>query len=195
MNAVSRVCVANRQTTHIKLKCLSNNMVMKSKVEDSSLEDTRDLVHRYKCNPAISPLWHTRQESIAFNDIDPAIVKSWIAIFVCEMDALWRGIYRPEIYDSDTLWGSEHDSRKIARVINRFIVPTLRRGNARIDAPASRNLVRIDVFSLRYFATLERCGLNSHAGAWELCISFIIMDVVYSSLDSQQPKTNRERHA
>ncbi|MDP2902418.1 MAG: hemerythrin domain-containing protein [Methylovulum sp.] len=35
------------------------------------------------------------------------------------------------------------------------IVPTLQRGNAACDAPASRNA--------------ERCRMNSHAGAWELC--------------------------
>ncbi len=39
-----------------------------------------------------------------------------------------------------------------------FIVPTLQRGNASPDAPASR---------FQDDATLERHRLRSHAGAWE----------------------------
>jgi hypothetical protein len=38
-----------------------------------------------------------------------------------------------------------------------IIVPTLQRGNASGDAPASRQT----------YWTLERPGLHSHAGAWE----------------------------
>ena len=34
---------------------------------------------------------------------------------------------------------------------------TLWRGNAAVDAPASS------------YTPLERCQMNSHAGAWELC--------------------------
>jgi len=39
-----------------------------------------------------------------------------------------------------------------------LLVPTLRRGNAALGAPAPR---------LAGFVALERLGLHSHAGAWE----------------------------
>jgi hypothetical protein len=38
-----------------------------------------------------------------------------------------------------------------------FLVPTLPRGNANFDAPASAN----------YTAPPDRCRTHSHAGAWE----------------------------
>ena len=60
-----------------------------------------------------------------------------------------------------------------------FIVPTLRRGNAVLtlcviftkqrqlsgDSPANS----VNSTDSALLATLERCGLHSHAGAWERC--------------------------
>ena len=34
------------------------------------------------------------------------------------MDELWTGLYKPDVYDADTLWADDHDSAKIARVID-----------------------------------------------------------------------------
>jgi len=50
---------------------------------------------------------------------------------------------------------TQRDKAALRRLALRFIVPTLRRGNAARDAPASR------------YATLERCMMRFHAGAWE----------------------------
>jgi hypothetical protein len=76
------------------------------------------LVSRYKSNmPVIRAQWETTERSIQFNEIDEKIVSEGLSIYACSCEALWSGIYEPEIYDTNTLWSECHDARKIAKVI------------------------------------------------------------------------------
>ena len=40
------------------------------------------------------------------------------------MDELWAGLFKPSVYDADTLWSSDHDSAKIAKVIDAWFKGT-----------------------------------------------------------------------
>jgi len=88
--------------------------------EQLQIENERmtELVKNYKSNtPNVTPLWDTTPESIEYNDINPTIVNSGIDIYTASFNDVWNGIYKPSIYDRDTLWKDVHDNRKIARVI------------------------------------------------------------------------------
>ncbi|MBU2122959.1 MAG: hypothetical protein KJ999_21295 [Gammaproteobacteria bacterium] len=81
--------------------------------------ESENLVRKYrKKMPAIAPKWDATPASISFNNIDEKIVTSGLSIYNCQMGELWAGLYRPEIYESNTLWSKIHDRAKIARVID-----------------------------------------------------------------------------
>jgi hypothetical protein len=84
--------------------------------EESKLMDK--LVRAYKkSTPKVPPIWDTTSNSITFNNISKEILKSGMDIYTASYDDVWAGIFKPEIYDKDTLWKKVHDSRKIAQVI------------------------------------------------------------------------------
>lgn len=75
----------------------------------------KDLICKYKAQlPEIVAVWDQTPESIKFNDIEAAEAAH---VYCATMADLWSGIYRPDVYDADTLWSEEHDSNKIAKVI------------------------------------------------------------------------------
>jgi len=80
---------------------------------------TYELVDIYKkSTPNVTPIWDATAKSIQFNDINHEILGAGIDIYTAPHQDVWSGIYKPEIYDKDTLWQSVHDSGKIARVID-----------------------------------------------------------------------------
>ncbi len=67
-----------------------------------------------KETPQVNPLWDT---TVDFNDINSSIIESGIEIYTAPFKDVWEGIYKPEIYDKDTLWDNIHDKRKVAKII------------------------------------------------------------------------------
>ncbi len=81
-----------------------------------------DLIQCFKqAMPAISAHWDTSEGSFQHNDIAEEVVGSGLAIYMCGMEDLWEGIYEPAVYDAGTLWSDDHDSHKIAKVINAWL--------------------------------------------------------------------------
>jgi hypothetical protein len=79
------------------------------------------LVEKYKNQfPNINACWDTSIQSIGHNNIREDIVLGGMAIFDCDMNTLWNGLYDPSIYAGSTIWSKEHDSDKIARVIENW---------------------------------------------------------------------------
>lgn len=77
-----------------------------------------ELISTYKKEmPDIVPNWDVSLASISFNNINQNIVSSGLNIYCCSMEELWAGLYKPHIYEANTLWKDFHDSAKIAKVI------------------------------------------------------------------------------
>jgi len=76
------------------------------------------LVAKYRKNmPQITAQWDTSSSAVDHNFIDSNSLNSGYSFYSCSMDELWQGIYKPAIYDANTLWSRVHDRCKIAKVI------------------------------------------------------------------------------
>lgn len=113
----------NKKLQHeIKLNPLM--MDIQKKLEDIARSrarylQTRRLIRNYKKQlPNMAPSWDTDAASISFNDICTSITSSGLSIYRCKMDELWMGLFKPSVYEADTLWKKTHNSGKIARVID-----------------------------------------------------------------------------
>ncbi len=81
-------------------------------------ERVAQLIQRYKQQmPAIETHWDTTAQSARFNDIDNAILSKGVTIYECDSEALWSGVFKPEVYEGSTLWDSSHADHKIALII------------------------------------------------------------------------------
>jgi hypothetical protein len=75
----------------------------------------KDLICKYKAQmPEIEAVWDQTVGSIKFNDIEAS---EPVHVYCVAMAELWSGIYKPDVYDAETLWSDNHDSRKIVKVI------------------------------------------------------------------------------
>lgn len=76
------------------------------------------LVEKYQQNmPQITAQWDTSANAVDHNDIDPVSLKVGYSLYSCSMNEVWQGIYKPDIYDANTLWSDDHSRKKIAKVI------------------------------------------------------------------------------
>lgn len=77
----------------------------------------RGLVERYKSNiPKIAPVWDITDDAVQFNDICGE--GSAFNLYEDSMANLWNGIFQPQVYEANTIWSDDHDSKKIAQVLD-----------------------------------------------------------------------------
>lgn len=94
------------------------DLIERRRYQCDEMQRLDSLVKQYRAQmPSITAQWDTTEEAVQHNDIDSEFVAAGIAVYECSMSDLWQGIYEPSIYDSNTLWSRNHDSRKIAKVI------------------------------------------------------------------------------
>jgi len=71
--------------------------------------------------PDIGAHWDKTEVSIQFNDIRKDIVSAGLHIYSCSLEEMWSGLYKPSVYEANTLWSRSHDSGKIAKVIDAWV--------------------------------------------------------------------------
>lgn len=81
--------------------------------------DAQELIERLQAHtPHVQPLWDKSPGSVRFNDVNDDLLAEGMVLYVAGMTDVWNGLFKPSIYDANTLWGDLHCSRKIALVIN-----------------------------------------------------------------------------
>lgn len=82
------------------------------------LLEEEELIERLKADtPHVQPMWDKSPGSVQFNDINEDFLAEGIVLYSAGMTDVWNGLFRPSIYDANTLWSELHCNRKIARVI------------------------------------------------------------------------------
>jgi hypothetical protein len=82
----------------------------------------QELIKHLRTNtPLVRPLWDKSEAAVIFNDIGDEILKSGLLLYSASLVDVWQGLYRPDIYDGNTLWDDLHSQRKIALVINSWL--------------------------------------------------------------------------
>ncbi len=80
---------------------------------------SQELIQKYKNQmPDLTHSWDISPNSISFNDVCRCIRLSGLNIYCCPMDELWAGLFKPSVYEAETLWENDHDPGKIAGVID-----------------------------------------------------------------------------
>jgi len=82
-------------------------------------ERIEKLIAEYQlCLPPIAAHWDMTATSLSYNDINQEILSKGMKIYSCSNEALWTGLFKPDVYEANTLWDkSLHEQRKIAGVI------------------------------------------------------------------------------
>lgn len=96
-----------------------NDFLLKQAEARAENKKFNDLAIEYKKKvPIISLLWDMSEKSIFYNDINNDLIGCGIDIYTAEINDIWDGIFKPEIYAPKTLWKNTHDKCKIAKVIH-----------------------------------------------------------------------------
>lgn len=81
--------------------------------------EEQELLDQLQTNtPMVRPIWDKSPASVQFNHINPDILKDGLLLYSASLEDVWKRLYKPNIYDADTLWTDIHCKRKIALVIS-----------------------------------------------------------------------------